>query len=187
MNNNKENLLPRDLFREYMRRVRFALYVLKDRIRGLPNASRAWIERTAGRPLLMRDKIIGSILIILFLFVFYVVLDANKYRAMVYVADGEGKTGVNPTSESLDFGDLSRGMSAVRRVDIENGTAVPMYVAIIKTGDVNELVSVSENNFRLGPRSKKVVEFSTYIPASAEVGKNYTGRVYLFKIPTFGL
>lgn len=187
MNTIKENLIPRDHVREYMKKTRFTFYVLKDRIHGLPSALKSWIEKTAGRPLMMRDKIIGSILIILFLFIFYVVLDANKYRAMVNVISGEGRTGINPTSESLDFGDLSRGMSAVRKVNIENGTIVPMYVAIMKTGDVNELMTVSENNFRLDPRSKKVIEFSTYIPASAEIGKNYTGRVYLFKIPTFGL
>ena len=49
------------------------------------------------------DKIVLAILLIVFLFAFYVTLDANKYRALVQVVEGEGRVGVNPTAEALDF------------------------------------------------------------------------------------
>ena len=64
------------------------------------------------------EKILAVVLVIVFLFVFYIALDANKYQATVHVIEGEGKVGVNPTTERLDFGDLSPGTSAIRRVDI---------------------------------------------------------------------
>ena len=147
----------------------------------------SWIEKTAGRPLKTRDKIIGGILIVLFLFVFYVVLDANKYRAVVHVVGGEGEIGVNPTDESLDFGDLSRGISTVRRVDIQNGTFMPVYVTMFTVGEIGELMDISKNNFRLASGDGTKIDFATYVPASAEIDKIYKGRVYLFKIPTFGL
>ncbi len=142
-----------------------------------------WFERNAGRPIKTSDKIIAAIFIVIFLFVFYVFLDANKYRAMAHVIAGEGKVGINPLTDSLDFGDLSRGTSAVRRVDLKNGIAVPVYVIIWETGDLSDLMKESKNFFVLKPGTEEKVEFSTYIPASAEIGKNYTGRVYLFKIP----
>jgi len=154
---------------------------------GKQNKAMAWLEKTAGRPLKMSDKIIGVVLIIIFLFVFYIVLDANKYSAMVNVIEGEGKVGVNPTAESLDFGDLSRGTSAIRRVDLQNNTFMPVYVGILKLGSISDLVDISKNNFKLRPGDKTKIEFLTYIPASAELNRIYTGRVYLFKIPTFGL
>lgn len=146
-----------------------------------------WFEKKAGRPIKTIDKVFIVLMAVVFLFVFYVTLDANKYRAMVRVVDGEGKVGVNPTTEALDFGDLSRGTSAVRRVNISNGTSIPMYVIVVKTGDVSELIDISKNYFTLAPRKEEKIEFATYIPASARLDANYKGRVYLFKIPTFGL
>lgn len=146
-----------------------------------------WFERNAGRPLKTSDKVIGIILLVIFLFVFYVVLDANKYRAMANVIPGQSQVGINPLADALDFGDLSRGTSAVRRVDINNGIGMPMYIIIWSTGDIADLMSISKNFFVLGGQSSDTIDFTTYIPASAEIGKDYTGRVYLFKIPTFWL
>ncbi len=151
------------------------------------NWMKPWLKKQAGRPLRTRDKIIGIILIIIFLFVFYVVLDANKYRALVHIIPGAGKVGINPTTESLDFGDLSPGMSQVRKVKINNGTFMPVYVMIWKTGGISDLMTISDNYFKVKPGEEKQIEFPVYVPASAVVDANYTGRVYLFKIPTFGL
>lgn len=143
-----------------------------------------WLEHLAGRPLGFLDKIILWVLVILVVFLAYVSLDANKYAAMVRVIEGEGKVGVNPTDEALDFGDLSRGTAAVRRVTLNNGTPVPMYVVIFKTGSIRTLMKIDRNYFRLAPRQEVKIDFTTYMPASAEIGKTYDGRVYLFKIPT---
>ena len=145
------------------------------------------LERVSGQPLRKRDKIIVSIILVLFLFVFYVVLDANKYSAQVLVVEGSSKVGVNPTSESLDFGDLSRGSAMVRRVAIENGTFMPVYVMAFKTGSIASLIDIDKNFFRMSGNTEAKMEFYMYIPASAEIDKLYSGRVYLFKIPTFGL
>lgn len=133
------------------------------------------------------EKVLTVVLSILVLFLFYVTLDANKYQAVVQVVDGEGKVGVNPTTERLDFGDLSRGTSAVRTVTVKNGTFMPMYVVAVKTGDISDLMDIDTNYFRLTSGKEQRIELQTYIPASAVVDKKYSGRVYLFKIPTFGL
>ena len=146
-----------------------------------------WVEKTAGRPLKTKDKVIGIILIVAFLFVFYVVLDANKYPAMVHIIEGRGSVGVNPTAEAIDFGDLSRGTGAVRRVDLKNGTFMPMYVMVFKMGSIRDLVKIDRNFFKLKAGENTKIEFEIYIPASAEVGHDYRGRVFLFKVPTFWL
>ena len=153
-----------------------------------PAEGRSFLQKlTGGGPIRTRDKILVGIIIVLFLFVFYVTLDANKYRAEVRVIEGEGKVGVNPTTERLDFGDLSRGTTAVRRVTLENGTFMPMYVMVWKLGNLSELMDIDRESFRLAPGKTQEVNFTTYMPASAEIGKQYTGRVYIFKIPTFWL
>ncbi len=143
-----------------------------------------WLERQAGRPLSLLDKVILWVLVIVLIFLAYVSLDANKYRALVKVIDGEGKVGVNPTDEALDFGDLSRGTAAVRRVTIDNDTPIPMFIITFKTGGIRTLMKTDKNYFRLAPREEAQINFTTYMPASAVVGDTYDGRVFLFKIPT---
>ena len=133
----------------------------------------------------LSDKIIAAVLAVFFICIFYIVLDANKYRTTVRIMPGEGMVGINPSTASLDFGDLSRGASAVRRVALKNGTNLPMYVAILKIGSISDLMDISKNNFKLKSRSEEKIEFTVFIPASAEIDKTYSGRVYLFKIPIF--
>ena len=130
-------------------------------------------------------KIIVGLLVIFFLFIIYIAIDANKYSAMVHVIEGEGKVGVNPTTESLDFGDLSPGTSAVRKVTVNNGTGMSMYIVVWKTGEIKDLMSISDNFFTLSGGEEKQIEFPLYMPASGEIGETYKGRVFLFKIPTF--
>lgn len=147
---------------------------------------RFWQEKT-GEPLKMGEKIIAFLLLFVFLFVFYVSLDANKYRAQVRVIAGEGRVGVNPTTETLDFGDLSRGATVIRRVNVRNGTFIPVFVVVIKTGSIADLIDIDNNYFTLKQGEEMKIEFTNFIPASAEVERVYDGRVYLFKIPIIDL
>ena len=129
------------------------------------------------------EKIVYAVALILFLVVFYITLDANKYAAQVHVIEGQGRVGVNPTTEKLDFGDLSPGTQTVRRVDIQNQTPVPMYVAIVRFGSITDLMKLDKNFFVLPGRAGTKLEFTVYMPASAQIDATMTGRVFLFKIP----
>jgi hypothetical protein len=129
------------------------------------------------------QKIVAGFLALVFLFLFYITLDANKYRATVLVIEGEGKVGVNPTTERLDFGDLSPGGRAVRTVSIENGTFLPVYVFALPLGSITDIMTLDKNAFVVGAHTSDKIEFSVYMPASAPVGQHLNGRVYLFKIP----
>lgn len=129
------------------------------------------------------EKVITVILLVIFLGLFYITLDANKYAATVRVIEGEGKVGVNPTTELLDFGDLSPGTSAVRRVDIQNGTPIAMYVAVVRVGSISELMKLDKNYFVVPGHSGEKIEFTVYMPASAPIDETLNGRVILFKIP----
>ena len=146
-----------------------------------------WWERKTGEKLKLSEKIGGVIFLIVFLFVFYVTLDANKYAAQVRAIEGEGKVGVNPTTERLDFGDLSRGTSAVRTVSIKNDSFTPFFVTMIKMGGIRSLMKIDKNNFMLRRGQEEKIEFTTYMPASADIDKMYSGRVYIFKIPALFL
>lgn len=143
-----------------------------------------WLD-FSGEPLKLWHKIIIGFLAAVFAFAFYITLDANKYPAMVRVVEGEGKIGVNPTDKVLDFGDLSRGTSAVRRVELSNNTPLKMYVVVWKTGEISDLVEIDRNFFTLAPKETVKINFTAYMPASAQIDHIYKGRVYIFKIPRF--
>lgn len=138
-----------------------------------------------GEKMTLLQKIILGVVILPLLFVFYVSLDANKYKAYVRVVPGEGVVGVNPTDKALDFGDLSRGGRAVRKVIVQNGTFIPMQIVVLEWGNIADLMDVNKGNFKLNAGENAEIEFTTYVPASAEIDKVYNGRVYLFKIPRF--
>ena len=129
------------------------------------------------------EKVFACFSLFVFLFVFYVTLDANKYEAQVRAMEGEGRVGVNPTSERLDFGDLSRGTAAMRTVTVTNDTFIPFFVSVVRIGAMRNLMDVEPNNFILRKGTEERIEFTTYMPASAEVYHMYTGRVFVFKIP----
>jgi di/tricarboxylate transporter len=148
-----------------------------------PAKKKGWWERKTGDKLKIHEKVLGVFFLIFFLFVFYVTLDANKYTAEVRVIEGQGKVGVNPTTEKLDFGDLSQGTRSVRMVTVNNSTPVPMFVSVIRLGSISSLTSLSKNNFMLRSGEEQQMEFTVYMPPSAAVGSRYSGRVFIFKIP----
>ena len=128
------------------------------------------------------NKVIYIIVGIIIFVVVVQIVAADKYTAQVQVVEEAAKIGVNPLAEKLDFGDLSREMSAVRYVSMENNGNFPIYVMIVKFGGISDLIKISRNNFVLESGQKERLEFEVFIPVSAE-NKYYTGWVWIFKLP----
>jgi len=108
---------------------------------------------------------------------------ADKYKATVLPIEGEKKVGVNPTTEVLDFGDLSKDTSATRTVSLKSGSSGQTYVYVMKWGSVSELMKVSDSNFVLKGGEEKKIEFNVYMPSSAKIGQRMDGYVWIFKVP----
>lgn len=119
--------------------------------------------------------------IIVFVLVVQVVV-ADKYKATVQVIEGENIMGVNPLTDKLDFGDLSRETTAIRYVSLENNGGMKNYIMVWKFGGIAELIDISRNNFTLEPGDKERLEFQLFIPVSAS-DQYYDGSVWIFKIP----
>lgn len=106
---------------------------------------------------------------------------AEKYDALVQVI-GENRVGVNPTGDRLDFGDLPRGKGATRAVTLSSGGTQSSYIAVWTFGDISELMKVNRNYFTLTGGKSQKLEFTVYIPASAEL-RYYRGKVWILKVP----
>ena len=107
---------------------------------------------------------------------------ADKYNAVVRVQEEDRGVGVNPTTEELDFGDIPKGNGLMRFVTIENNGGMDVYVKIIKTGSISDLIEVSRNDFVLSSGDSAKIEFLLEMPISANK-EEYKGKVMIFKLP----
>ena len=112
------------------------------------------------------------------------VVNAAKYKMVVNVVEGENIMGVNPLTESLDFGDLSRNNGMTRYITMKSGGGMSTFVIVWKFGNISDLVKLSKNFFKLSSGEEVKLAFEISIPPSAET-KQYKGGVWIFRLPVF--
>jgi hypothetical protein len=112
------------------------------------------------------------------------IVNAAKYKMLVNVKEGENIMGINPLTESLDFGDLSRNNGMTRYVTLKSGGKTPVYVAVFRLGEISDLVKVDKNFFTLKPGEEVKLAFEISIPPSAQI-KKYGGWTIIFRLPKF--
>jgi hypothetical protein len=110
------------------------------------------------------------------------IVNAAKYRMVVNVVEGENVMGINPLADKLDFGDLSRNNGMTRYVTMKSGGGVPVYIAVLKFGEISDLVKLSMNYFILNPGEEVRLAFEINIPPSAEI-RQYYGWTIIFRVP----
>lgn len=107
---------------------------------------------------------------------------AERYKAVVNVIEGENKMGINPSSERLDFGDLSRDTGSSRFVNLKNPGKKDKIISVLKFGNISEIMKIEKNNLVLKPGEEVKLEFHVQVPVSAPY-KKYSGTVIIFKYP----
>jgi hypothetical protein len=127
-------------------------------------------------------KILIVVTVVIFVFVIVEMVNAAKYKMMVNVVDGENVMGVNPTTENLDFGDLSRNNGMTRYITMKNGGGMSLFIVVWKFGNISDLVKVDKNYFTLAPGEESKIAFNINVPPSAET-KMYAGWVTIFRLP----
>ena len=83
--------------------------------------------------------------------------------------------GFNVGTDAIYFGKTKPGGTSKREVNIENNYDFPVSVSIKIRGDIEEYVSVSENNFKLAEGEKKQISFYAQTQKDTPEG-NYTGE-----------
>lgn len=130
-----------------------------------------------------KPKIIGIVLILVIIwFLAIQFMAAETYDMLVLVKDEENVMGVNPLTENLDFGDLSRELGSTRFVSLNNSSEGDRYILVWKRGEISDMVTLLKNNFVLGPGEEIKLEFTIFIPPSAEA-RVYEGKATIFRWP----
>ena len=120
--------------------------------------------------------------IILIVFIGVEFISAAKYKTVVVVADKQGVVGINPLTESLDFGELSKGSSISRFVTLKSQGKISTFVIVVITGGIKDLIEIDKNYFTLSGGEEQKIDFHLDIPISADKEK-YKGRVFIFRLP----
>jgi len=113
-------------------------------------------------------------------FVLSQIVMADKYQAVVNIKEGKHVMGVNPTSEVLDFGDLSKGAEASRKITLENKGSNKISVKVLIFGEISGMIKIDKKNFVIKPGEKEEINFGLIAPPSSEA-KKYKGSVWIFK------
>lgn len=129
-------------------------------------------------------KIILIIVIIILVYAIVQVVNAAKYKMLVNVKEGENIMGVNPLTDNLDFGDLSRNNGMTRYVNFTNNGKGSVFFVVFKFGEISDLVQTEKSSFTLKPGEEYKLPYTIQIPPSAEI-KKYSGWTVIFRLPKF--
>lgn len=127
-------------------------------------------------------KIILIIVAIILLVAIIQIINSAKYKMVVNVKEGENIMGVNPLTDKLDFGDLSRNNGMTRYVTLKSSGNASTYIIVWKFGGISDLVKIDKNYFVLKPGEEVKLAFEIQIPPSAEI-KQYSGWTIIFRLP----
>ena len=85
--------------------------------------------------------------------------------------------GFNADTDALHFGTIVSGSYARRSLKVESSE--DRIVTAIAYGNISPMITVSENNFFVGPGKPKMIEVTVYSPPDDERTGDYSGFVRL--------
>lgn len=125
----------------------------------------------------IKNNILSAILItaLSLLLILSLVSPVSKETIPTKFIAGENP-GFDLTPGQLNFGKITPGSSATRKVNITNNFDSPTITKIKSSGAASDYIIVSENNFILGPNESKEITFSCFPDPDLEF-KEYTGKI----------
>ena len=116
---------------------------------------------------------IGLVLLsaLMLIYNFYFISEVKTLNMTFQTAD---KMGINTQIDALYFGKNYPGSISMREINLTNNKNYPVYVTIKVEGSLAEFVSVSDNNFILGPLERKHILY--YVQTKKDTPyQNFTG------------
>ncbi len=130
-----------------------------------------------------RYLVLIAIGILLVLFGTFALQSTTIYSSQVIVVEAGDPIGINPLEDRVDFGEVPRGSAISKTISFENTGTVPNRIMVFIIGGIGDLVTVEPGSFTLNEGEKMDVKLGVVMPESAEVGKKFSGRVVVVRIP----
>jgi hypothetical protein len=85
---------------------------------------------------------------------------------------------MNVDTDAVYFGSVPRGSSSLRDIHVQSDE--DMLVTAVALGNISSVVTISENNFMVGPGTKKTLTLTATAPIDDPYITAYTGTLRLY-------
>ena len=128
-----------------------------------------------------RLALLAGILLAMLLWFGAAASSTSIYSATVLVT--ESTHGIAPPGNPFDFGDLPPTASMDNKLIYKNDGRMNTYIMIMVFGDIRDFLDVQDAFFNLKPGEEREILVKLSVPATAEPGKRYNGRVVVTRLP----
>ncbi|MDO8615492.1 MAG: hypothetical protein Q7T33_07105 [Dehalococcoidia bacterium] len=140
-----------------------------------------WLRLHLPRLKLWQLAIVGIPLLMFVLWLTAAARSTSTYSASVLVT--ETRHGIADPKSLFDFGDLPPTASIDHKLTLKNDGKVDTYVMIGVFGGIRDFLNIEDAFFSLKPGEERQILVKLSLPATAEPGKEYSGRVVITRLP----
>ncbi|MBN2077036.1 MAG: hypothetical protein JW762_15940 [Dehalococcoidales bacterium] len=131
-----------------------------------------------------RYVVLTFVIALLGIIIYFFLTSSNIYSAQAVAVEAGSPIGMAPFTDRIDFGDLPQGATITKTVVLENTGDNDNSIKIWIIGSIDQMIDVNPGkSFELKADSTQDVDFIFNMPVSAPVGKKFTGRIIIFKLP----
>ena len=128
--------------------------------------------------------VLTVVVVILAVAIFFFARVTTMYSTQVVAKEAGGAIGMAPFADRVDFGDIPQGDSVTKTVVLKNNGDNNNTIKVYVLGSISQLIDVEPGySFELAAGKTQDVDFRMTMPASAAVGKKFTGRIIILRLP----
>jgi hypothetical protein len=107
---------------------------------------------------------------------------SERYAARVKVSEQASQVNAIADSKVLDYGAMLKGSGSLRFLTIANKGDHPVYIQVLKLGNIGDIMKLEESGFRLGAKEYKDIGVSVQVPQKTDRSA-YDGALIIVKLP----
>jgi hypothetical protein len=128
--------------------------------------------------------ILTVVIVILAIAGFFFWRSTTIYSAQAVTVVSGSTIGIAPFTDRVDFGDIPQGDTISKTVTLTNSGNNSNSIKIYILGSISQMITVTPGkSFAIGAGESQDINFQLAMPASAAVGKKFTGRIIILKLP----
>jgi hypothetical protein len=128
--------------------------------------------------------VLAIVIVILAVVVYFFARSSNIYSARAVTVKAGSPIGMAPFIDRIDFGDIPQGEAVTKTVVLTNSGDSSNTIKVYILGSISQLIDVTPGkSFELKAGKTQDIDFRLSMPASSPVGKKFTGRIIILKLP----